>query len=233
MIAARCLLPALLLAALAAPASAQADERLAREARAHAALRALEAVERSMAAQPDSVTEAQQAAQRAALAAARAALDSAVLLPPWGAGTLADLRRAWPESLLLARYVPLRALRDGEAARALAQYEVLLRRAPRDLELLQGRATALDALGKEPAARGAWMRVLDAHPEDRAAFERLLQVPDDSASREALLRQVRRLRELEPERRLLVSREVVVLQALGRMDEAAAVLQAAQREWQP
>jgi len=227
------LLPALLLAALVRPAGAQADDRAAREARAQGALRALESAERTMAAHPDSITDGERTAQQAALVAARAALDSAVLLPPWGGETLADLRRAYPESALLARYVARRALRDHQAARALGQYEALLRRAPRDVELLAGRATALDSLDRGPEARAAWMRVLDAEPEHGDAFERLLQVPGDSASREALLQQVRRLRELEPERRLLVSREIRVLQALGRMDEAAAVLRTAQREWQP
>lgn len=192
--------------------------------RARQALRELERVETGLAARGDTTDVGRRSEQQRRLVATRLALDTAILVMPDGRRTLGVLQREYPGAAILREYEAWRLLADGEPDEALVRFDGLLRASRRNLALLRGRARALEALHREPAATDAWARLIDAQPSSTEAFDALWRRHQVTGSLATLHRTIARLRLLHPADTVLLGREVRVLQALGLPDSAAAVV---------
>lgn len=153
-------------------------------------------------------------------------LDRHVMAADRGPAVLASLRQRYPGAMILDRYAADLALRDGRPADAVDRYRRLLALRPDDAAIHRGLARAYEATGRTDQARAAYRRAFDLDPSSEAAFRGLVRLTPDAAGLEAVLRQVRRLRELAGGGELL-EREVELLHRLGRPAEARQVLDAA------
>lgn len=153
-------------------------------------------------------------------------LDRHVMAGDDGPAVLASLRQRYPGAMILDRYAADLALRDGRPADAADRYRRLLALRPDDAAIHRGLARAYEALGRTGRAWAAYRRAFDLDPGSEAAFRGLVRLAPDTAGLEAVLRQVRRLRELAGDGELL-EREVELLHRLGRPAEARRVLEAA------
>jgi len=156
------------------------------------------------------------------------ALDRLVGMGAWGAGELERLQRWYPASRVLLRYRAGIAARDGRWQEAVAMYDRLLRDRPEDAGLHRNRAGVLESLGRGDAAAESWTRALELDPESEEAFRALLRIHREDEILSELLDRIRRLRALVPESEVLVEREVELLQRLGHLGEARALM----REWE-
>lgn len=147
-------------------------------------------------------------------------LSRMVFETAWGPAELARLRAAYPGSIYLAEMDIRLALRQGEATRALQEVERLLRLQPGrvDPHLLHG--ASLEAAGRGAEARASYGRAFEMDPGADAAFQGLLRLHRSDGSLDDLLGRVRRVRATAPDDAVLVTREVEVLQRLGRLQEA-------------
>ena len=153
----------------------------------------------------------------------RWALDTAVFHTPWGQAELVQLRLAFPQSALLARYAADVAATDGRDSVALAEYERVLRRNPSDTAAQRARAELLLRAGRVGEAIDAYTRAFDADPTNDSTFHALRALRERQGTLDALLAQLRRLRTRLPDSRPLGEHEVEVLQRLGRLAEAQAL----------
>jgi tetratricopeptide (TPR) repeat protein len=156
----------------------------------------------------------------------RATLDSllerVVLHTRWGGEELDRLRSRYPGAVILERYAARLALHEGRHAEALRQIDRLLARSPGDAALHRLRADALEALNRRDDARMAYLRALDLAPGSEPTFRALLRLADSSGL-PSLLEHIRRMRRMEPDRAVLLDREIELLQRMGRLTEARAL----------
>jgi hypothetical protein len=192
--------------------------------RARQALRELERLETGLAARRDTTDVGRRSEQKRLLVATRLALDTAILVATNGRITLAILQREYPGAAILREYEAWRLLADGEPNEALVRFDGLLRASRRDVSLLRGRASALEALHREPDATAAWERLMDAQPGSAEAFDALWRRHEAAGTLGTLHRTIARLRLMHPADTVLLGREVRVLQGLGLPDSAAAVV---------
>ena len=154
------------------------------------------------------------------LATLRSALDTVAFHTPWGKAELEQLRLAYPQSALVARYSADLASGGQGDATTLASYERLVRREPANAELQVRRATLLERLGRVDDAIDGYTRALDLEPENDSTFRAVQRLRAQRGSLDGLLTQLRRLRQRLPASRVLADHEIEVLQRLGRYAEA-------------
>lgn len=163
----------------------------------------------------------------------RWALDTAVFHTSWGTAELQQLRLAYPQSALLARYAADVAAKDGRDSVALAEYERVLRRNPSDVDAQLARAELLLRAGRTDDAIDSYARAFDADPTNDSTYRALRMLRERQGTLDVLAGQLRRLRLRLPDARPLGEHEVEVLQRLGRLQEAQALAAELAKERKP
>jgi predicted Zn-dependent protease len=198
--------------------------------------RVVSSAERGMVQDVDPVAIARGDDLRTAFAARRAEiererveelLEGVVFDTDWGASELERLRALYPLSPLLGRTAVRAALRRWDASVALEEVERLVDRFPGEASVhaLDGRTRA--ALGDAAGALAAWIRALELDAGCDGAYEALVRSYTEEGRLEDLLPRLRRLRVIDAEEPRRWAHEVETLHRLGRLDEAAALAEAA------
>ena len=125
-------------------------------------------------------------------------LDAIVFNTDWGAGELQEARRRFPRSTLFERYQADLASYQGHVDAALAAYEQLLGKMPRNASLLCARGRMLERFGRFDDGRRSYVRALDVAPDSQEIFDRLFDVSIRTDKVLSLLEQLERLQQIYP-----------------------------------
>jgi len=119
-----------------------------------------------------------------------------------------------------------RALQAGEPEEALGFYEQILKGAPRDPRALFGRGVALQRMGMEDAARGAYRKVLDVAPDHGGALANL-QTLIGRRKPAVALRRLSELAEKHPDVSTIPAQKAGLLADTGSLDQAVKAMKQA------